>query len=78
MRIGYLSFAPSPEKVTVLAGTNVRMMIVTRGLHSGYLLVTGRIRQITIIAPAAGLCVGDVEAGNLRPRLTAPALAPRT
>jgi hypothetical protein len=78
MRIGYLSFAPSPETVTVLAGTNVRTMIVTRGLHSGYLPVTGRIRQITIIDPTPGLCVGDVEAGNLRPRLTAPALPLRS
>ncbi len=67
MRIGYLSFAPSPETITVLAGTNVRKMIVTRGLHSGYLPVTGRIRQITIIAPAPGLCVGDVEAGQSPP-----------
>jgi hypothetical protein len=78
MRIGYLSFAARKQTIIVQAGTNMQTMTVARGLHSGYVPVSGRFQQVTITTSGPGLCVGDVEAGNLRPRLIAPALPPRS
>jgi len=59
----------------------VRELAVKPGLHSAYLSVLGTARGIAVTGVSGqALCVGDVEAGNPQPVLSAPALptVPRT
>jgi len=68
LRIGYLWLPKAPGQVTVRYGTTVRGLPVSYGLHTAYVPVTGSASAVVIgDVVDAGLCVGDVEVGNLRP-----------
>jgi len=77
LRIGYLSFAPTPITVMVEYRTNAKALIVRPGLHAAYVPITGSVQRITVVNPGGGLCIGDAEAGNLGPNVFASALPPK-
>ncbi len=69
LRLGYLAGpAAGGEVATINYGTEVRSLVLKTGLHSAYLQVTGSASAVRVTVPAASqLCVGDAQAGNLRP-----------
>jgi hypothetical protein len=68
LRIGYLWLPKAPGQVTVRYGAVVRALGVVYGLHTAYVPVTGSASAVVIgDLASSGLCVGDVEVGNLRP-----------
>jgi hypothetical protein len=75
MRIGYL--ASTPGLIDVQFGGITRSLAVERGLHTAYLSVTGIVNHV-IVRPGAtsGVCVGDVQAGNLGPAAQGRVLPP--
>ncbi len=75
LRIGYLWYSRVPAVVTVYYRGLARSFTAEPGLHSGYVPVSGGAAGIVVGAPA-GFCVGDAEAGNLRPDPLGPALPP--
>jgi hypothetical protein len=66
LRIGYLK-SPGPAAVTVTYGTSTKTLTLLPGLHTAFLPEQGaHITSITVGGPGvAGLCVGDVEAGQI-------------
>ena len=66
MRIGYLASASG--LIDVQFGDLTRTLAVERGLHTAYLSVTGSVNYV-IVRPGgtSGVCIGDVQAGNLGP-----------
>ncbi len=69
LRLGYVADpAVAGEVATISYGTELRHLVVEAGLHSAYLQVTGSASavRVTLSAPSH-LCVGDAQAGNLRP-----------
>ncbi|HEX9034979.1 MAG TPA: hypothetical protein VF834_24310 [Streptosporangiaceae bacterium] len=70
LRIGYLMYSNSPAVVTVKYGTHARPLTLEPGLHSGYVPISGSVASVMVYGlGGAGLCVGDAQAGNLRPNL---------
>jgi hypothetical protein len=68
LRVGYYGGAAAiGETVAVAYGGEIRHFVVKAGpVHAVYLPITGSATGVTITVPsAAGLCIGDVEAGNL-------------
>jgi hypothetical protein len=64
--------------VIVHYGTSERGLLVEPGLHSGYVSVTGSTGSITVDGlGGAGMCIGDAEAGNLRPSPAGQVLPPK-
>jgi hypothetical protein len=77
LRIGYLSFSPVPGTVSVSYGTTTSTLTLQHGLHAAYMPVAGSASQITIIGVGTtGLCVGDAQAGNLKPSPIGQVLPP--
>ncbi|HEX9066905.1 MAG TPA: hypothetical protein VF843_17475 [Streptosporangiaceae bacterium] len=68
VRIGYLWLAQDPGTVQVRAGNGRHQLVVRQGLHSAFLPASGSFATIVIRELSGpGLCVGDVQAGNLGP-----------
>jgi len=75
LRIGYYWNSPSPVRVTVRYGSQVRQVRFEPGLHGAYLPVGGPADRVVISGyGSAAPCVGDAEAGNLVPWTTRPAI----
>lgn len=66
LRIGYLA-GPDPRgTVTIRYGSTTLSLTPQKGLNSAYFSVSGSATEVTLTMPtSAGICVGDVEAGNL-------------
>jgi hypothetical protein len=68
VRIGYLLYGQSPTVVTVGYGSVFRSLTLRPGLHTAYVPVTGSVGGLVVsTGGAAGVCIGDVEAGTIRP-----------
>lgn len=68
LRIGYLLYGQSPAVVTVAYGTAFRSVTLRPGLHTAYVPVTGSVGGVVVnTGGAAGVCIGDVEAGTVQP-----------
>jgi len=68
LRIGYLWFSSAPGYVIVHYPGDVETLAVKPGLHTGYVPISGSVRRIRVdTIGGGGLCIGDVQAGNLAP-----------
>ncbi len=77
VRIGYLWYSHEPGMVQVTYGTQVRTLTIEPGLHAGYVPMSGSASQVRVkLVNAKGLCIGDVEAGNLGPDALGQVLPP--
>lgn len=66
LRIGYLAGPHPGGTVTIGYGSSTLSLTPQKGLHSAYFSVSGSASEVTITMPTSGgICVGDVEAGNL-------------
>jgi hypothetical protein len=66
LRIGYLAGPHANATVTIRYGGSTLLLTPQKGLHSAYFSVSGSASEVTItMPPSSGICVGDVEAGNL-------------
>jgi hypothetical protein len=66
VRIGYLAGPHAGGTVTIRYGSSTLSLTPQKGLHSAYFSVSGSASEVTItMPPSGGICVGDVEAGNL-------------
>ena len=66
LRIGYLAGPRAGGTVTIRYGSSTLSLTPQKGLHSAYFSVSGSASEVTItMPPSGGICVGDVEAGNL-------------
>ena len=66
LRIGYLAGSHAGGTVTIRYGSNTLSLTPQKGLNSAYFSVSGSASGVTITMPTSGgICVGDVEAGNL-------------
>jgi hypothetical protein len=66
LRIGYLAGPHAGGRVAIRYGSTTLSLTPQKGLHSAYFSVSGSASQVTVTMPTSGgICVGDVEAGNL-------------
>lgn len=66
LRIGYLAGPHPGGAVTIRYGSSTLVLTPQKGLNSAYFSVSGSASEVTItMPPSGGICVGDVEAGNL-------------
>jgi len=73
LRLGYLWFSSLPGYVSLSYPGGTQQVAIKRGLHSAYAHITGSISQVTVRTVGGGaVCIGDAEAGNLRPDLAGP------
>jgi len=68
IRIGYIGGGGGPAVVQVHFGHLVKNLTVQPGLHTAFMEVTGAVPRMSFTGSGvAGMCVGDVEAGNPGP-----------
>jgi hypothetical protein len=66
LRIGYLAGPHPSGPVTIRYGSTTLSLTPQKGLNSAYFSISGSATGVTLTMPkSAGICVGDVEAGNL-------------
>jgi hypothetical protein len=66
LRIGYLAGPDPGGTVTIRYGSTTLSLTPQKRLNSAYFSVSGSATEVTITMPkSGGICVGDVEAGNL-------------
>ena len=79
LRIGYIWGPAAPGFVLVQYGKSAQPLRVTHGLHSAFLPISGSSRTIVVSDLGSRvMCVGDVEAGALGPKLHGAAIPPRS
>jgi hypothetical protein len=79
VRIGYLWYSKVPGSVLVHYGSQARTLTIEPGLHAGFVPMKGSATGIVVdLTAASGLCIGDVEAGNLGPDPLGQVLPPAT
>ncbi len=79
VRIGYIWPPRGPGVVYVRYGSKVQALSVEPGLHAGFLHIRGSASRIVVSGLGGiGMCVGDVEAGNIGPAAAGPAIPPVT
>ncbi len=68
LRVGYVWFSAAPGYVIVHYSGGVETLAVKSGLHTGYVPISGSVCRIRVdTIGGGGLCIGDVQAGNLAP-----------
>jgi hypothetical protein len=72
MRIGYIWFAKYPSFVMVKYGNSVKTVDVLPGLNTAFVSESGGFVNTATVSglSGVGMCVGDIEVGNLEPAKT--------
>jgi hypothetical protein len=75
LRIGYLWEPRIPGHIIVQYGGITRVLGLKHGLNTAFVPVRGVADSVIVTGlDAAGVCIGDVEVGNLVPALSGPSL----
>jgi hypothetical protein len=68
LRIGYVWFSSASGTVVVRYSGGIESLAVKRGLHAGYVPISGSVNRFRVeTIGGGGLCIGDAQAGNLGP-----------